>query len=174
MKKSALASLLFMSVIFASIAQEDDQGVVATFDELTVDWDNEEIKLKTYEGLHDYCKVQSYRAKIIGLLKDIHHYDSALYEIVQAKYSSNNDSEAKATLNDIAKLESEYTTRAFLNFGHKECRTFNNIEQHYSNKEDKGFRKEVKALEKELVKYVDMVTKQIDIIDEHIHHLKDL
>lgn len=174
MKNLTFLFVLLLALTFRSYAQESNEELVATLDELTADWDREAANLKTYDGLKQFCKTQTYRYKITGLLKDIHHYDSVLYKVVTAKFEANRNELAAATLADIKKLESEYTTKAFLKFEHNECRTFNNIEQYYkNNKESKGYKKEVKAIEKELSKYVKTVTNQIDLIDEHSHHLDE-
>lgn len=174
MKKLTFLIALLTIVVCGAKAQDSEEELVATLDELTADWDREADHLKTYEGLGKFCKTQAYRFKITGLLKDIHHYDSVLYKVVKEKYEKSRNPEAAKTLADIKKLESEYTTKAFLKFEHNECRTYNNMEQYYRNKKDsKGFKKEVKAVEKELTKYVKTVTDQIDLIDEHSHHLEE-
>lgn len=172
MKKSLLL-LVVLFVSFHSFAQEEE-NIVRIIDDLTIRWDKEAVKLEKYEGLKEYCQIKPYRDETIELLNLIHHYDTSLYMIVKAKYDSEEDAEAKATLDDIVTVETIYTTPAFLKFLHKECGTLNGIENNLARKGGKEYKKEVKELEKELFKYVEGITQRIDLIDEHVHHLKAL
>ncbi|MBV6647455.1 MAG: hypothetical protein KI790_18495 [Cyclobacteriaceae bacterium] len=166
--------ILFAALFFSHLAMSQDEDIVAIIDDLTAKWDAEALKMKTYDGLKDYCKIKPYRDKTVKLLNKIHHYDTTLYEIVTSKYDTNKDSEAKATIDDIETLEIQYTTKLFLKFLHQECNRFNEIENNLKRKGGSEYEKEVKALEKELSKYVLAITKRIDVIDEHVHHLKGL
>lgn len=167
------STLLFCSLLVLSLATyaQEEAEVVKAVDELTINWDNEAEKLQTYEGLGSFCGESVYRKKIIGMLDEIHHYDTLLYGIVTRKFANNKDPEAKATLDDIQTLESDYTTKSFRRFIHKECNTYNEIENNLGREKGPEYKEEVKALEDELKKYVIEITKQIDLIDEHIHHL---
>lgn len=140
-------------------------------DDLTLEWDEAAVNLETYEGLRQYCRDRSYRDNTILLLNTIHHYDSSLYKIVTDKYASNQDAEAKATLDDIQTLELDYATKRFLTFLRNECMTFNDNER---NKNIEGYDEVVKEIENEMIEYVEAITRQIDTVDEHIHHLKGL
>lgn len=169
--------LLFLASIglfFAQTSVAQNSAIIKTVDSLTQIWDREALILETYDGMNEYCRNGQHRRNTIKLVKIIHHYDSVLYSTVSNKYSSNQDPEAKATLDDIEKLEKEYTTQGFLDFIHSECSTFNEIESNYGSAKGKKYDKEVEKMEKELVKYVEAITQQIDIIDEHIHHLEKL
>ncbi|MEQ8906788.1 hypothetical protein [Ekhidna sp.] len=167
------STLLFCSLLALSLATyaQEEAEVVKAVDDLTIKWDIEAEKLQTYEGLGSFCGESVYRKEIIGMLDEIHHYDTLLYGIVTRKFADNQDPEAKETLDDIQTLESEYTTKAFRRFIHKECNTYNEIENNLGRAKGPEYEEEVKALEDELKKYVIEVTKQIDLIDEHIHHL---
>ncbi|MEO1255741.1 MAG: hypothetical protein AAFY41_12800 [Bacteroidota bacterium] len=169
MKSPVLIFLLFLSL--TTFAQESESEVVKAVDDLRINWDNEAEKLQTYEGLGSFCGQSVYRKKIIGMLDEIHHYDTLLYGIVTRKYAATKDAEAKATLDDIETLEADYTTKSFRKFIHQECNTFNEIENNLGREKRAEYKKEVKALEDELVKYVKEITKQIDVIDDHVHHL---
>lgn len=169
MKRTTLLLLVFVSTVAFS---QDDKEIVKIIDDLTIAWDTEAVKLETYKGLGDFCSNSFYRKKIIQMLDDIHHYDTLLYGIVTRKYNTDKDKEAKATIDDIETLEVDYTTKSFRRFIHKECNTYNEIENNLGRAKGPEYEKEVKALEDELKKYVVEVTKQIDIIDEHVHHLK--
>lgn len=169
--KSNILFSLFMLFVISIYAQENEADVVKAVDDLTINWDTEAEKLQTYEGLGSFCGNSIYRNKIIGMLDEIHHYDTLLYGIVTRKFEKNQDPEAKATLDDIETLESDYTTKSFRRFIHQECNTYNEIENNLGREKGSEYKKEVKALEDELKKYVIEITKQIDLIDEHIHHL---
>ena len=169
MKTNTLIFLFFLG--FFAHAQENED-IVKIVDDLTIKWDEQALSMKTYEGLQRYCSTKPYRDKTIKLLDKIHHYDTLLYGIVSEKYSNSEDAEAQATLKDIEKLESDYTTQNFKAFIHRECNSVNEIERNYGRKGGSTYEKEVKKLEKELGKYVESITLRIDIIDEHIHHLK--
>lgn len=169
MRKLALIFFLFFTLF--SSAQEK-VGIVEVIDDLTVKWDEQAIKLKTYQGVQNFCATKAYRTKTIELLDEIHHWDTSLYFIVREKYASTEDEEAIATLKDIETLETEYTTEKFKEFIHDECATLKEIEDHFDAAAVRTYEKEVKRFEKELIKYVNTITNRIDIIDEHIHHLK--
>ncbi len=159
------------TISFSLLAQESDSEVAKTIDKLRYAWDDEAESLQTYSGLGQFCGESTYRKKIIKMLDDIHHYDTLLYGIVIRKYNADKDKEAKATIDDIETLEVDYTTRAFKQFVHKECNTYNEIENNLGAAKGEAYDSEVKALETELKKYVLSITKRIDIIDEHVHHL---
>ncbi|MFK7952565.1 MAG: hypothetical protein AB8B73_06935 [Ekhidna sp.] len=164
-----LATLLLTSSLCVLQAQETE--IAKTIDALTVKWDKNAIALESYDGLGKFCSNSSYRKEIISLLDEIHHYDTLLYGIVNRKFDANEDEEAKATIDDINTLESEYTTQAFKKFIHQECNSYNEIEKNLGSAKGKKYEKEVSKLEKELIVYVEEVTKRIDLIDEHMHHL---
>lgn len=171
---SKLSSLVILLVLSLGASTAQGQDIVKIIDDLTIEWDGKAEKLKAYDGLGHLCREKVDRDATIKLLKDIHHYDSVLYNIVTTKYSKSKDAEAQKTLQDIQTLEADYTTKSFLRFIHKECGQFNEIENNYGKKGGAEYQKAIKVLEKELGKYVKAITKQIDIIDEHVHHLRKL
>lgn len=168
--KIIIATVLTLTGIQVS-AQENIVGII---DKITADWDGQAPKMRTYEGFRDFCTDRIYRESIVDLLVSIHHYDSVLLNIVNEKYASSNDTEAKATLDDIATLEVEYSTKAFRKFLHQECNRFNEIENNLSRYGGSEFDAAVKELEEELSKYSKAITRQIDLVDKHVHHLKKL
>lgn len=168
MKKIGLLLFLFSSI---SLAAQDDVSIVVIIDDLTVRWDETALKMRTYQDIHNFCEEEDYRTKTIALLDNIHHWDTTLYFIVRGKYAENEDDEAEATLRDIERLETEYTTENFKSFIQQECTMLKVIESHFDQETVKSYEKEIKKFEKELNKYVTTITSRIDIIDEHIHHL---
>lgn len=169
--KNVISSVLLgclLSLSVTSMAQENEAEVIKILDDLRTQWDTEAVKMETYEGLKQYCRNRPYRDNMILLLKQIHHYDSSLYDIVITKYQDKEDPEAKATLADIETLEIEYTTKSFMRFLRNECMEFNNIEMNKNSANYEAYKEE---LETELFKYVEGITRQIDVIDDHAHHL---
>ena len=110
MKKLICGSLLLLAIVANG---QQSENIVAVIDNLTVRWDQGAINLKTYQGIHEFCLNASYQAETIDLLDAIHHWDTTLYFIVQKKFDTSKDKEAAATLADIEKLESEYSTVNF-------------------------------------------------------------
>ena len=155
-----------------SVAQ-DGEDIVFIIDELRYAWDDEAVKLESFEGIEEYCHVKSYKKSISNLLYKIHHYDTTLYNIVSQKYNTSQDAAAKETIDDIIVVESKYTTKNFIEFLEFECVKVKTIEKHL-RKQNPDVDKEMSRLERELKRYIEAVTLRIDLIDEHIHHLKDL
>lgn len=152
-----------------SYAQDGD--IVKVMDELRTNWDTRAAFLQSYDDLKNLCRNRDFRGDLIGLLDQIHHYDTTLYNTVKVKYADNPDAEAKATLNDIEKLERDYATQGFKTFVRSECGEYNMVENSFGKQGDE-YEAEKKRVELELLKYVGSITRQIDLIDEHAHHLK--
>ncbi len=166
-------TLLFFSLLLG-LQVSAQENIVAIIDRITADWDSQATKMATYDGFRDFCTDRVYRESMVDLLISIHHYDSVLLQIVTEKYASSSDREAKATLEDIATLETEYSTKAFRKFLHQECNRFNEIENNLARYGGPEYDEAVKELEAELAKYDSAITRQIDLIDKHVHHLKKL
>ncbi|MEP1032268.1 hypothetical protein [Ekhidna sp.] len=169
MKK--LFFFVLIALNFFTTAQQSP-NIVKVIDALTVRWDETAIALKDYQGIQNFCSSEKYKTETTGLLDQIHHWDTTLYFIVQAKYEGTQDAEAAATLEDIEKLETEYSTVNFKTFILNECTMIKEIDDTFDKKTVKQYEKDIKKFEKELVKYLNSITYRIDIIDEHIHHLK--
>ena len=163
-------STSFAQSRFANNEYTSDKNIVEIMDYLRGDWDAKVAFIRTLEDLRNLCRNRSFRVDLIELLDEIHHYDTTLYNTVIAKYSYNSDPEARATLDDIEKLEVDYTTRSFKGFVHHECNEYNFVNNNFS-KADPEYAEEKARVEVELNKYVNSITWQIDIIDEHAHHL---
>ncbi|WP_370087472.1 hypothetical protein [Ekhidna sp.] len=164
--------LILLSLAFSLCAYSQKKiNIVSVIDNLTVKWDMSAIKLKNYQGIQEFCLTEEYRTETIKLLDEIHHWDTTLYFIVSEKFDTNKDVEAAATLRDIEKLETEYSTENFKNFISKECEMLKVIQDSFDKETVKQYEKDIRKFEKELVKYINSITYRIDIIDEHIHHL---
>ncbi len=165
--------MFFITIICSiQINAQENTNIVNVIDALTVQWDETAIGLKDYYGIQNFCSSEKYRLETIELLDEIHHWDTTLYFTVQEKYAGSQDAEAAATLEDIEKLETEYSTENFKVFILNECTMLKEIDDSFDQQTVKQYEKEIKKFEKELVKYLNSITYRIDIIDEHIHHLK--
>ena len=174
MKQILILTLILTAFQFSIQAQDESENITKIIDDLTVKWDSEAVVLSNYDGLSKYCTDRSYRVEMVRLLNKIHHYDTVLYKTVKAKFDEGSDAEAKATLDDIEHVEEKYTTKNFLDFLHKECNKFNEVEKNYGKKGGSKYIKETASLEKEAGKYIEVITERIDLIDEHVHHLQGL
>lgn len=173
MRKIVCLLTMLCLTCFSALAQDDQEDIVFIVDELRYAWDDEAVKLETFEGMEEFCHVKSYKREITDLLNKIHHYDTTLYNIVSSKYDASEDAAAKETLDDIILIESKYTTKNFLEFLDFECDKVKTIEKHL-RKPNNDVDAEMGRLERELTRYIEAVTLKIDLVDEHIHHLKDL
>jgi hypothetical protein len=169
--KKLIFTLAIASLVVVNDLRAQESNIVTILDELRAEWDETAESLRNYEGLEQYCRDRTFRINTTDLLDKIHHYDTTLYQIVQSKYNVNKDSEAKATLEDIESLESDYRTRSFQGFLRRECAQYNAAEQ---NKAFGDYKDEKVRIEEDLAKYIDAITELVDVIDEHAHHLKDL
>ena len=168
--------LLFMLMFsMLSIAQESEGRLDDKIDQVTYDWDLEADKLATYEGLLFVCGNIEYRQKIIGLLNDVHHLDSVLYEVLLKVSRTSSDKEVKKTLKDIEKFEKEYGTKSFIHFMNSECKAAKEIEKNADDLRKQvgqdSYSGQVYILETELFKYVKHITHRVDKIRLHVHHL---
>lgn len=174
MKKLTLIIAVFVWFASGLWAQEKTSDIIFIVDELRTAWDIEALKMESYVGMKEYCHSKTYRSSVSNLLNKIHHYDTTLYFTVMEKYDVKKDPAAKETLDDILKLETEYTNPNFVAFLKEECKKVIAIEKNLAKKDSGGFDKDIDALEEELTLYIDAVTERVDLVDEHIHHLKAL
>lgn len=168
-KMKTLLPVVLLALSFSLSGQ--DNNVVVEMDKLRVSWDSKAQSLATYDDLKNLCKNRSFRRDLIGLLNNIHHYDSSIYVIAKNKYWNDFDLEAKAAMDDITALERDFTTKGFRHFVRQECRAYNRTEHNFGHKGAK-YEAEKKRIQEALVKYVGTITMQIDMIDDHAHHLE--
>jgi hypothetical protein len=171
MKKLVFGLLLIQSL--SLLAQKE--SVVDKIDMLTSNWDMESKTLNNYDGLTKFCVEADYRNQIIGLLKEIHHYDSVVYErLVQASRKSD-DKEIKSTLKEIKDFEGKYSMKAFIHFLHEDCNARADIEKHSkelrSDLGSESYSGQIYLVEVELNKYIKHITSRMDHIRKHVDHL---
>ncbi|MBC6401045.1 MAG: hypothetical protein GDA51_08395 [Ekhidna sp.] len=170
-----LIGVAFLFITISTFSQEENERLDEKIDELTYGWDLEADKLSSYEGLTNLCSDGNYRNEIFQLLKDIHHYDTILYNVLTDLSKRSSDKEIAKTLRDIKKFEEDYGMKNFIHFMSEECKAMINIERDADDtRNEVGFTSysgQVYILETELVKYVNHVTDRVDKIREHVHHL---
>ena len=174
MRTPVLLILLFFG--FQSLAQEEtNERLDEKIDKLTYAWDLEADKLSSYEGLQNLCADEKYRLEIFDLLREIHHYDTVLYDVLLKLSQRSKDREIKKTLHDIKKFEREYDMRKFIHYMREECVAMLEIEKNAEDTRNEvgysSYSSQVYLLETELIKYVKHVTKRVDKIRQHVHHL---
>ena len=161
---------------FQSLAQDETDGRLdEKIDKLTYAWDLEADKLSSYDGLANLCADQNYRKEIFDLLKEIHHYDTVLYDVLLKLSHRSKDKEINKTLKEIKKFEEDYDMQSFIHYMREECVTLLEIEKNAEDtRNDVGYSSyssQVYLLETELVRYVKHITKRVDKIRDHVHHL---
>ena len=156
---------------------DQEQSLEKEFDDLVERWESASGELSTYGGLKSYCTIDTYRANVVGLLGEVHHYDSLVLNIItdpteRAKMDSK---EQAATKKEIEKFESEYSTTNFMIKLKEECKFRREIEhdKKYS-KNDIGansYDGQILLLETDLRKYIKHIASRLEHIDKHVHKL---
>jgi hypothetical protein len=166
--------LLVLVLSFASSAQ-DKETLGKKIDEITFSWDLEQDELDEYDGMLKFCSDKDYRLEVIGLLNEIHHYDSVLIERLQRAVRFSKNKEIEKTLSDIEQFEAEYSMKEFIKFLFDECQGIYELEKNKEDLQDEigeesyGGRRYI--LETELARYIHHITKKVDLIRDHVHHL---
>ncbi len=165
---------LFFFIAFSAFGQIKGR-LDEEIDRITYDWDFEADKLSTYEGLRFACTNTQYRDRIVMLLKEIHHYDTILFQVLTKLSKTDGDREIRQTLKEIQKFEEKYDTRSFIRFMHQECKASSDVERNVevtkNDVRENSYSGQKYILETELYKYVRHVTHRVDKIRLHIHHL---
>ncbi len=164
------------TAIMALASTVMSQSITTTIDDITLRWDEEAALLSTYDGLRYFCANEEYRFSTIQVLRDIHHYDSVLYEkLVDAQRQGKSNHEVAKTLKEIEEFEKEYTTKAFIDFLYNDCQASKSLERRADDlRKDSGegsYDNQTYVLEVELGRYVHHITKRVDQIRQHVHHI---
>ncbi len=173
MKAFISAVLLVLSI--NSYSQETQESLGKIIDDITYAWDLESNNLDTYDGMLKFCTSREYRLEIIGMLHDIHHYDSVLLDRLNKAVRFNKSKELEKTLKDIEAFEKEYSMKEFVQFLFDECQGISDIERHKKDLIDEigeeSYDGKRYLIETEIAKYIHHITKRVDTIREHVHHL---
>jgi hypothetical protein len=155
------------------MGQEENIG--EKIDQLTYAWDRESVVMEDYEGMVKFCSQQEYRYEVIQLLKDIHHYDSVLYDRLSKANRFSQNKEIERTLKDIAAFEEEYSMTEFIQYLYDECQLIYELETNREELENdityESYSGRRYLIETELGKYIRHIRKRVDVIREHVHHL---
>lgn len=167
--------LIFISTSLLSQSDVKNDRLDEEIDRVTYKWDLEADKLASYEGLQNLCADESYRLEVFDLLKEIHHYDTILYQVLVKLSHQSKDREIQRTLKEIKRFEEEYDIEAFVHYMHLECNAMLEIERESDNTRNEvgfiSYSSQIYLLETELIKYVKHITKRVDRLRLHVHHL---
>lgn len=165
----------FATVSLARPVDKNGTDLVDRFNDLANRWALISYDIGTYNGLKKYCQDQAYRTHVIGILNDIHHYDSLLYDGIKEKSLSGTNHEIKKVLHQIEAFEEKYKASSFAKTLHGECSDQRSLERNYDElKNDiaaNSYDSQAHVLEAHLHSYVKHITRLMDHINEHIHHL---
>lgn len=169
-----IATLFLLSSIpFSASAQEESLG--EAIDRITYAWDTESIDLEEYAGLSKFCKDSEYRESVIGMMDEIHHFDSVLYEKAKIAQARSEDKEIKKLIKIIENFEGKYSPKNFITFLKEECKGQKELEK---NSEDlatamgeESLDGQIYVIEVEMQRYIKHLTKRVDNIRKHVHHL---
>jgi hypothetical protein len=172
--KAFIAVIVFV-FSFSAYTQETQESLGKKIDDITFAWDLESDNLDTYDGMLKFCTNREYRLEVIGMLHDIHHYDSVLLERLNKAARFNKTKELEKTLKDIQAFEQEYSMKEFIQFLFDECQGISDIERHKKDLLDElgeeSYDGKRYTIETEIAKYIHHITKRVDTIREHVHHL---
>ena len=159
----------------ASITQDSVSSLTDKFDELSYRWDQISETLEEYEGLSYYCQNDDFRNEVVDVLKNIHHYDTLIYNrLVELSYYDT-DKEIKKTIKQIEEFESEYDIKAFVHHLSIECKERREVEREKKNTLGnigaESYSGQALNVQNATQRYMKHVTYLVDHIRKHIHHL---
>lgn len=153
------------------------QTLENTYDQLTAEWLEISGKLKTYQGLKEFCNNPDFRHSTTKNLQSIHHYDSLVLDRLEdpTRDLDVNQREYRKTARDIKKFERKYDVKGFMDFLRESCMAMRELE---NNKEDLSrevgmysYDGQILILETDLRKFLKHIDKKAIDIDDHLHLL---
>lgn len=154
---------------------EDFDSIVQHFDELDEEWHGIEPTLDNYEGIHTYCSQRDYKAKVLGILGKLHHYDTVIVNKMNDPLYTVDPKERNKILKQIRKFEEDYSIPKFIKKLDQECHERHDVEhdKKYSKNDfaDRSYDGQKLIIELEIKKYMKHITNKIDWIDKYLHHL---
>jgi len=174
MNKLIICGLLLSSL--ALKAQESGETLGRKISDITFKWDLESIALNSYDGLLTFCNDKEYRYGVIDLMREIHHYDSMLYDrLIKANRISSSNKEINRAIKEIEKFEKEYSAKKFIAFLREECMNASDIEKNSRDLKNElaseSYDGQILIIENLLNKYIKHITKRLDHIRKHVQHL---
>lgn len=180
MTRIAFSLIVLFAAGMKPYAQSDlDQhdSIEQMYDLLMNDWLKVSERLKTYEGLSEFCAQPDFRDYTTHLLAQLHHYDSLLIDLLENNEDSLDGShrEHMKTLKEIQKFETKYSMRGFLVHLRENCIARNEIEK---SKKDTQYASgmysydgQVAVVEADIHTFLKHIDKRVISIDEHIHRI---
>ncbi len=171
-----IAILTFCIWSFTSGAQEE-MSIEDHFASLTESWLERSDLLHEYAGINHYCQSPEFRESVNSVLDGLHHYDSLLMEKMKDPVValSLDYREQKKTIKDIAKLETGYSSKDFLEHMRETCKFRNEIEKNADRlRNDSGpesYDGKVLVLETDVQRYLNHIDKLVVKIESHLHYL---
>ncbi len=172
-------SLLLPLVMFFTISHSTAQEIAIEerFDVLAGDWLEMSGRLKTYQGIQDFCATGPLRLELFHLLKEVHHYDSLILFSIndQQDYLSWNPKEEKKTFKDINELETEFSQTQFIAHMRETCAFKKEIETHKNELKNgigvESYDGKILLLETQIRRYLGKIDKLVLKMDDHLHVL---
>lgn len=178
MKKIGSVLVLICLVAGSCLGQDDVEAqasLTKIIDDITFSWDIKADELNDYGGFSQFCLDADYRNEVLTLLRDIHHYDSVLYDRLSKAARFSHNHELKKTIQDIEEFEDEYSMRNLVKFLKDECALRKDIEHEADAlKNEIGYESydgKIYLIETQLNKFMKHITKRVDKIRDHVHHL---
>ena len=169
-----IAGAMFLAMV--ALAQ-DNKAFEAEYASTKNQWLAESEYLREYEGVDRYCQNVEYRETVDGILVSMHHLDSLIMQRVNdpTLALSMDYKEQKKTLKDISKLETEYSTKDFVEQMRNTCKCRNEIEEEAELLKNgigaDSYDARVLVLETEIQRYLNHIDKLAVKIDDHLHYL---
>lgn len=180
MKKPFLLLLLSAFYLSVTVSAQDtskNKLIEDQFDDLASSWLEESGRLKTYQGVQQYCANKEYRQSVDATMQKIHWYDSLILSKLtdHDTYVKWNQKQEKKAVKDISEMENDFGIKQFHEHMRETCRFRNQIE-----KGDQEVSAElgvdahdgqVLIFESLLRKYLNKIDKLVLRIDDHLHVL---
>lgn len=173
-KYITLIVLVFFSL--SGFAQYDE-AIEDDFDLLTEEWLERSSDLSGYTGISSYCRSAEFRKSVNDLIIEVHHYDSLILDKMNdpvASLSMDFKEQAK-TYKDIFKLESEYSTKNFIQHMKETCEFRREIERDKKRLQGgvgtDSYDAQILVLETETQRYLKHIDKLVSKVDDHLHFL---
>jgi len=170
-----ISSLVLFSL--ASRAQSGGVSIEKEYDVLTERWLEVSKELKNYAGLSGFCVQADFRNHTVGILKQLHHYDSVVLEFLHdpATEILIGHHEYKVVMHEIQSFETKYGIKSFIEFLRESCVTRNDLEKNKKTLElESGmysYDGQIAVLEADITKFLHHIDKRVVSIDKHLHRI---
>lgn len=172
--------LVLSLLVLSSVAVQSQSGglsIEQEYDILTEKWLEVSKELKSYSGLSGFCVQPEFRNHAVGMLKQLHHYDSVVLEFLYdpATEILIGHHEYKVIMHEISSFETKYGIKSFLDFLRESCVTRNDLEKNKKTLElESGmysYDGQIAVLEADITKFLHHIDKRVVSIDKHLHRI---